>query len=120
MFRMLMENDTTYNKKQAHFYLTQGDSCTIYLTPKKDGSVIDHNLIIKCLFKLSDDADNLEFEKQLTYDAQNEHYVLYITPEESAVFDIADHVYEFEYTLSGGEVNTPNRWTFTITDQIKS
>lgn len=116
MFRAKIEEDKTFDKKQTHYYLTQGDSCVIYATPYKDGEKLPLDYVERCVFKLSNDANILEFEKELVL--EGEKFVLRLTHEETTEFTVEDHTYEIEYTLIGGAVQTPNRWTFTIEDQI--
>lgn len=115
MFKAVQETDR-YNNPQVHYYLTQGDSCTIRSTPYKDGQILSPDSIEKCVFKLSDDSYVEEFSKELP--EEDGKYVLRLTSEESAYLEIATHIYEFEYTLVGGEVHTPNQWEFDIVDQI--
>lgn len=115
MLKTVIENDK-YGKSQTRYYLTQGDSCTIYTTPYKDGERLSVDLVIKCVFKLSNDEYKQEFEKELELDGDK--FVLKLTHEETSGFDIATHIYEIEYTLAGGEVQTPHQWKFDIINQI--
>ena len=117
MFRAVTETDKTYNKIQKHYYLTQGDSKTIRSTPKDSaGNVIMPIDINKCIFKISDLDNNEELKKELP--EEDGKYVCRLSSEDTAKLEVGKHIYEFEYTLVGGEVNTPNRWYFDITDQI--
>lgn len=103
-------------KTQKNFFLTQGDSATIYSTPKHNGSVIDISLVSKCVFKLSLDDYKQKFAKEL--DLQGDKYVLTLTSEDTNGLEITTYIYEFEYTFVDGSVNTPNMGEFTITEQI--
>ena len=49
---------------------------------------------------------------------EGDKFVLRLTHDETSKFAIETHMYEIEYTLLGGAVNTPNQWKFDITDQI--
>jgi len=117
MFRVTTETDKTYNKKQWRFWLTQGDSCTIRAIPKDDnGNLLDNDDIEKCRFTLADDDNVIVLEKDnLPY--EDGKYVLRLTSEDTFPLDTDTYTYEFEYTLVGGEVHTPNRYKFEITDQ---
>lgn len=115
MFKAVIEKDK-YNNSQTHYYLTQGDSCTIYAIPYKDGAKMPIANIEKCIFKLSDTDYNQEFLKELVRDS--ERFILRLTSKETALFSVDTHYYEFEYTLTGGEVHTPNQWKFDVVDQI--
>lgn len=117
MFKAVIETDK-YGKSQTHYYLTQGDSCTIYSTPYKDGEKLSIDAVEKCLFKLSNSEYEQEFEKELV--AENDKFVLRLTHDETQNFEIAKHIYEIEYTLVGGAVQTPNQYTFEIIDQIQN
>lgn len=115
MFKSIVETDK-YGKQQKHYYLTQGDSCTIYARPIKNGEVLPLQDVEKCVFKLSDSAYTEEFSKECYI--QEDKFVLKLSSQESALLEIAQHIYEFEYTLVGGDVATPNQWKFDIIDQI--
>lgn len=115
MFKSVIETDR-YGRSQTKYYLTQGDSATIYATPYKDGEKLALGKIEKCLFKLSNYTYKEEFQKEMVSDG--EKFVLRLTPEETAKFKVDTHFYEIEYTLIGGAVNTPNQWKFVVTDQI--
>ena len=117
MFKSTIETDK-YGDNQKHYYLTQGDSFTIYATPKKDGQAISLDLISVCKFKLSDSAYVKEFEKELTKNETAKRFELNVTSEESTNFDVASHIYEIEYTFKDGIVQTPNQWKFDVLDQI--
>lgn len=115
MFKAVKETDK-YDVSQTHFYLTQGDSATIYSTPYKDGVLLEPELVEKCVFKLSTQEYIEEFSKELVF--QEGKFVLRLTSDETSKFAIGKHIYEIEYTLAGGTTNTPNQWKFDILDQI--
>lgn len=115
MFKAVKETDK-FGKQQTHYYLTQGDSCTIYARPIQKGVPMPVSDVEKCIFKMSDLSYVEEFSKECF--VQEDKFVLKLTHEETSKFEIAQHIYEFEYTLSGGEVATPNQWKFDIIDQI--
>lgn len=115
MFKAVVEKDK-YGRNQTRYYLTQGDSCVIYATPYKDGQSLPLDQVEKCIFKLSDSDYKQEFTKELSvFDG---HFRLALTSEETKNFAVDTHIYEFEYTLVGGAVQTPNQWKFDIVDQI--
>lgn len=115
MFKCVIEQDK-YNNNQKKYFLTQGDSCVIYATPYKNGQPLDVELVEKCKFKLSDLEYAQEFEKEMPL--EGDKFVLRLTSEETKKFAVASHIYEIEYTLIGGAVQTPNQWKFVITEQI--
>lgn len=115
MFKAVKEIDR-YGKQQTHYYLTQGDSCTIYARPIQSGQLVPMENIEKCLFKISDSAYTQELLKECYI--QEDKFVLKLTPEESSKLEVGLHIYEFEYTLVGGDIATPNQWKFNIVDQI--
>ena len=117
MFKAVIETDR-YSRSQTHYYLTQGDSCTIYSTPYKDGEKLSIDAVEKCIFKLSNQDYQQEFEKELI--AEQDKFVLRLTHDETTNFSIDTHIYEIEYTLVGGAVQTPNQWRFDIVDQIQN
>ena len=103
--------------EQIHYYLTQGDSCTIYATPRNNnGDPLPISDFSKCVFKLSDMDYVQEFSKDL--DIIGGEFVLRLTAEETQNFSVATHIYEFEYILTSGEVQTPNQHKFDILHQI--
>lgn len=115
MFKSVVEKDK-YGRNQTHYYLTQGDSGVIYTRPYKDGALLPVEQVEKCVFKLSDSDYKQEFTKELSvFDG---HFRLALTSEETKNFAVDTHIYEFEYTLVGGAVNTPNQWKFDVTNQI--
>ena len=117
MFKVKTETDKTYNKIQWHFWLTQGDSCTIRAIPlDEDGNALSITDISKCRFTLADSDNKIVLEKD-NLPAENGKYVLRLSTGDTANLSIDTFIYEFEYTLVGGEVHTPNRWQFDITDQ---
>ena len=117
MFKAVVETDK-YGKNQKHYYLTQGDSATIYSKPYKNGELVDISLVDNCVFKLSDSDYKQEFSKVLELDSVNGRFVLNLTSEETTNFLVDQHFYEIQYTLIGGEVQTSNSWKFDIVDQI--
>lgn len=118
MFIHTIETDE-YGKDQTKYWLTQGDSCGILSKPiDEDGSLIPYTDIAKCLFKIMTKKFVIIFEKEMTL--QNDKYLFYFTPEESATLDIGTYRYEIEYTLTGGGVNTTNSYFFNIIEQGKT
>lgn len=118
MLKVKKETDDIYGV-QVHFFLTRGDSCYIYITPKKNGQPISFDLIDKCVFKLSTLQNVLEFEKELELASSGDKYLLRLTPEETYNFKVGSHIYEIKYKLNDEEdMNTANRWTFDITPTI--
>ena len=115
MLRAIIEKDK-YGRNQTHYTLTQGDSCTIYAKPYKDGALLPVENVEKCIFKLSDGDYKQEFSKELVL--EGDKFVLRLVSEETSLFVVDSHIYEIEYTLTGGEVQTPNQWKFDIVDQI--
>lgn len=117
MFRWVKETDRTYNKTQWHFYLTQGDSCVIRFIPNTDdGSLLDLNDVQKCRFTIADGDDNIILEKD-NLPLEDGKFVLRLLPEDTAALETGSYTYEFEVTLVGGGVHTPNRYKFEITEQ---
>lgn len=115
MLKKVIETDKL-EFNQAHFYLTQGDSATIYSYPKKDGELIDFELIEKCLFKLSNSDYKEIFTKELIKDTDK--FILELTHEDTTSIPVDTYIYEIEYTFVDGTVNTPNQWKFDILEQI--
>lgn len=115
MFKAIKETDK-YGKQQTHYYLTQGDTCTIYARPIQKGELVPVENVERCVFKISDASYTQEFEKDCFL--RDGKFVLKLTHEESKSLEVASHIYEFEYTLVGGDVATPNQWKFDIVDQI--
>lgn len=117
MFRWIKETDKTYNKSQWHFYLTQGDSCVIRFVPNNDdGTLLDVNNVQKCRFSIADETNKIVLEKD-NLPLEDGKYVLRLGEEDTAQLDAGSYIYEFEITLVGGAVNTPNRYKIDITDQ---
>lgn len=117
MFKGVIETDK-YGRQQTRFYLTQGDSCVIYATPYgKNGEKIPLENVRECIFKIG----NLDYELELKkYCVKvDDHFVLRLSSEETKNLDVDRHIYEFEYTLLGGSVNTPNQYYLEISEQIK-
>ena len=115
MFKAVKETDK-YGKVQTHFYLTQGDTCVIRSTPYKDGQKLSADQVEKCLFKLSDTEYVEQFQKEMV--SEDNKFVLRLTHDETSKFAIETHIYEIEYTLLGGAVNTTDQWKFEVIDQI--
>lgn len=115
MFKSVIETDS-YEKNQVHYYLTQGDSCTICARPYRDGQAMGANDVEKCVFKLSNEDYKEEFSKEL--EKVGEKFVLNLTGEDTKSLSVGTHIYEIEYTLAGGAVQTPNQWKFDILSQI--
>lgn len=115
MFKREIETDK-FGNNQSHFYLTQGDSCTIYSTPYKNCEKLPVSEVEKCIFKLSNSDYVEEFRKEMQL--EDDKFILRLTSEETGKFTIDTHLYEIEYTLVGGAINTPNQWKFDVLDQI--
>lgn len=117
MFIFEKEEDM-FGKPQVHYWLTQGDSCSIQSTPYDDkGEIVDPTLIAAVKFKIYNTKTRIiVFEKQMTVFDSNS-YLLEMTAEESAAIPLGDYRYEIEYTFTGGAVQTPNQYDFTITEQ---
>lgn len=115
MFKYIKETDK-YGKQQVKYYLTQGDSLVLYARAFKNGEPIPFSQIEKCIFKLSSISYEKEFEKELV--GEGDKYVLRLSSEETKSFEAGSHIYEIEYTLLGGAVQTPNQWKFIVLDQI--
>lgn len=115
MFKAIKETDK-YGKTQTKYYLTQGDSLVIYAKPFRDGMPMSPHMVEKCVFKLSNTSYEQEFIKEMVFDG--EKFVLELESEETKNFEVETHIYEIEYTLAGGAVQTPNQWKFIVLDQI--
>ena len=117
MFRWVTETDKTYKKTQWHFYLTQGDSCVIRFVPNTEsGELLDVNDIAKVRFSIAGDDDKILLEKD-NLPLEDGKYVLRLWTEDTEDLEVGDFTYEFQITLIGGGVHTPNRYTITITEQ---
>lgn len=116
MFVAKVEKDK-YGLNQTHFYLTQGDSCGIISTPRnEDGSLTPKSYISGCKFKLMDEEYNILFQKDLS-EYSDGKYLLRLTEDETKGFEVGGYLYEIEYTLFDGGINTPNQWKWDITPQ---
>lgn len=116
MFKSEIVTDK-YGNKQVNFILTQGDTATIKSTPKKNNEPINFDLVDKCLFKLSA-SDYVEImSKEFT--RGEDKYSVTLETEETSILPVEKLIYEVEYIFTDGTVNTPNKGTFEITDQIK-
>lgn len=117
MFKSKTETDKTYDITQWHFWMTQGDSCTIRSIPlDNDRNPLSVDDILKCRFTLADSNNRIVLEKD-NLPEENGKYVLRLSSSDTFNLNIDSYIYEFEYTLVGGEVHTPNRWFFEITEQ---
>lgn len=112
MFKSIKETDGL-KIEQTHYYLTQGDSCTITSTPYKNGEPVTG--ITKCMFKLATKDYKLIFSKQMNL--SNGSYVLNLTSTDTENLEVGSHIYEIEYTI-GTEIQTPHSWKFDILKQI--
>ena len=115
MFKAEKETDK-FGNVQTHYYLTQGDSCTITSTPYKNGEMVDVSEITGCKFKLATLEYKKEFEKELSL--SGDHFVLKLTHEDTKNLLVNQHLYEIEYTMTDGDVQTPHSWKFDILNQI--
>lgn len=115
MFKSVVEIDK-FGNEQKHYYLTQGDSCTITSTPYKNGELVEVSKVSGCKFKFASLDYKREFEKELSL--ANDHFVLKLTHEDTKDFGVGQHLYEIEYTMTDGDVQTPHSWKFDILNQI--
>ena len=116
MFKAQTETDK-FGSTQVRFILTQGDTAVLWSTPKKDGEVINQDLIDKCMLKFSTSDNNKEiFAKE--FEKREGYYAIRLESWESEKLPLERLIYEVEYTFKDGTVNTPNRYYWTITDQI--
>lgn len=115
MFKSEIVTDK-YGNQQTNFILTQGDTATIKSRPTRNKEPISLDLIDKCIFKLSG-SDYIEiFSKE--FDKGEDRYSVTLETEETSILPVDKLIYEVEYTFTDGTVNTPNKGTFEITDQI--
>lgn len=134
MFKSVKEQDN-FKNTQIHYYLTQGDSCTITSTPYRNG-VVEEN-VTSCKFRLATSDYKLLAINQL--DEKGEEilddnkkpinllpiemtksstgFVLNLTSDLTARIPAGSYIYEIEYTI-GNEVQTPHSWKFDIIKQI--
>lgn len=115
MFKSVVEKDK-YGRNQTRYYLTQGDSCVIYVKPYKNGQALPLDQIEKCVFKVSNEDYKQEFSKDLQ--VVDDYLKLLLTSQETNKLSVDTHIYELEYTFKGGAVQTTNQWKFIILDQI--
>lgn len=116
MFKAVREIDK-YGDEQVKFILTQGDTAVLWSIPKKDGETISFDLIDKCLLKFSKRDNNKEiFSKE--FENRDTYFAVRVESWESKELPLETLIYEIEYTFKDGTVNTPNRYYWTITDQI--
>ena len=113
MFKSVKEQDS-FKNTQTHYYLTQGDSCTITSTPYKNGEIATG--VTSCKFKLATSDYKLVKEVNMTA-GSNGSYVLNLTSAETTALNAGSYIYEIEYTI-GNEVQTPHSWKFDIVKQI--
>lgn len=117
---MFFSETTTdkYGNSQKKFYLTQGDTATFKSTPKKNGELINFDLIEKCMFKISDSDYTEIFSKEFTKDT--DVFTVTLESEETATLSVDKLIYEIEYTFTDGTVNTPNQGVLEILDQVRT
>ena len=119
MFKSVKEQDS-YGNKQNHYYLTKGDSCTITATPQR-GGVSVANEVSKCVFKLATSnyqmltTPNVFPIEMVKSDSS---FVLGLTSTITSQIPAGKYIYEIEYTMSDGSVQTPHSWTFEILAEI--
>ena len=114
MFKSVKEQDS-FKNTQTHYYLTQGDSCTITATPYKNGTI--EIGVTKCVFKLATPDYKLVKKIEITKQETNGAFVIYLSSIDTASLNAGSYIYEIEYTI-GDEVQTPNSWKFDIVKQI--
>ena len=115
MFKSVIEIDK-YGNEQKHYYLTQGDSCTITATPYKNDEKVDVAEVSGCTFKLATLDYKREFKKELSL--SGDHFVLKLTHEDTKDWAVGQHYYEIEYLMQDNDVQTPHSWKFDILNQI--
>ena len=116
MFKSVVELDK-FENEQKHYYLTQGDSCTITATPYRDGEKVDVSEVAKCVFKLATLDYKREFTKELSL--SGDHFVLKLRHDDTKDWSVGQHYYEIEYTMTDDDVQTPHSWKFDILNQIQ-
>ena len=135
MFKSVKEQDS-FKNTQTHYYLTQGDSCTITATPYKNGEVVNDGK--SCKFRLATSDYKLLAMNQVD-EKGNEvlgedkkpinllpiempegstGFVLNLTSDLTARIPAGSYIYEIEYTMENDEVQTPHSWKFDIIKQI--
>ena len=112
MFKSVKEQDS-YKNTQTHYYLTQGDSCTITATPYKNGELTP---VDGCKFKLATSDYKSVFEKDMV-SGENNSWILTLSSDESALLNAGSYIYEIEYSI-GNDYYTPHSWKFDIIKQI--
>ena len=115
MFKSVIEIDK-FGNEQKHYYLTQGDSCTITATPYKGDEKVDVSEVAECNFKLATLDYKKEFSKKL--ELAGDHFVLKLTHDDTKDWSVSQHYYEIEYTMIDNDVQTPHSWKFDILNQI--
>lgn len=120
MFKAIKETDS-FNCQHTHYYLTQGDSCTITSTPFKADEIVPKANISKCVFKLANTSYKLVQEIELVPPSEDRGaYILNIPSIISSALIPGSYVYEIEYTMTDGSVQTPHSWKFDILKQISN
>lgn len=114
MFKSVKEQDS-FKNTQTHYYLTQGDSCTITATPYKNGVV--ENGVTQCAFRLATSDYKQVKEIIITEKSTNGSFVINLSSSDTALLNAGTYIYEIEYTI-GNEVQTPHSWKFDILKQI--
>lgn len=126
MFKSMKEQDG-YGVVQTRYYLTRGDSCKITATPQKNGESIADR-VDKCVFKLATSnyamlQTTLNGTKIFPIDMKiNENrdgFVLNLSSDITKEIPVGSYIYEIEYTLSDGSVQTPHSWKFDIVKEIE-
>ena len=114
MFKAVKEADD-YGNKQTHYYLTQGDSCTITATPYKNGVVA--NDVKSCTFKLAT-SDYKLVKRIVVTTPSSGSYAIKLSSTDTSGLNAGSYIYEIEYTMNDDSVQTPHSWKFDILKQI--
>ena len=117
MFKAIKEQGR-FKEQQTHYYLTQGDSCTITSTPYKDNQAVTTG-ISKCTFKLANGLYEQVLAKEVTT-ATNGVYIFNFEKADTENLTPGQYYYEIEYTMTNNSVQTPNSWKFDILQEIKT
>ena len=124
MFKSMKEQDG-YGVVQTRYYLTKGDSCKITATPQKNGELIT-NSVTKCVFKLATNnyamlqtALNGTRIFPIDMTKNGDGFVLNLSSNITKEIPVGSYIYEIEYTLSDGSVQTPHSWKFDIVKEIE-
>ena len=113
MFKAVKEADD-YGNKQTHYYLTQGDSCTITATPYRNGVIDD--TVTSCSFKLAT-SDYKQVKEIVVTTANSGSFTINLSSDDTAKLNAGSYIYEIEYKV-GNETQTPHSWKFDILKQI--